>query len=92
MLLDVGAKLDLLDADGLLLLLGFLLALLLLIAVLAEIHDAADRGLSLGSNLHQVQMLFLSHAESLAGGHDAQLLAGSAGDADLTDVNLLIDA
>jgi hypothetical protein len=37
-------------------------------------------------------MLLLRHAERLASGHDAQLLAGGAGNAHLTDVDLLIDA
>jgi hypothetical protein len=37
-------------------------------------------------------MLLLRHAECLTGGHDAQLLAGGAGDTNLTDVNLFVDA
>ena len=50
------------------LLLGFLFALLLLKAVLAVVHDLADRRLRLGSNQNQIHILVVSQSERLASG------------------------
>ena len=92
MLLNVRAKFDLFDVDGLLLLLGFLLPFLLFIAVLAKIHDAADRRFCLWRNLDEVEMLFLGHAQRFARRHDAELLTRSARHADFADVDLFVDS
>ena len=65
---------------------------MLFIAVLTEIHDAANRRFGLRGNLHEVEMLFLCHAQGIAGSHDAELFAFGAGHAHFTNANFLIDA
>ena len=61
MLIDVRTQLDLFDADGLLLLFGFFLALLLLITELPKVHNAANRRFCIRRYLDQVKMLLLRH-------------------------------
>jgi hypothetical protein len=51
----VGAELDLLDLDRLLLLARFGFAFLLFVLELAEIHDLADRRIGVGRDLDQVE-------------------------------------
>ena len=92
MLLDIGTKLYFLDRNDLLLLLGFFFPFLLFISVLAEIHDAAYRRLSLRSNLHEIQMLLHRHVQSIFSRHDAELFAARARHANLTDANLFINS
>ena len=60
---DTAGELNLLDLDNGLLLLCFLLSLVALKAVLAVIHDAAYRRLRVGSDEHQIEILFVSHGE-----------------------------
>ena len=91
-LFNVGAKLNFFDVNNLLLLLRFLFPLLLFIAVLTEVHDAAHRRLCLRRNLDEVKMLFFGHTQCVTSCHDAQLFSFGAGHAHFTDANFLIDA
>ena len=92
MLLNVRPQLDLLDRDDLLLLLRLFLPLLLLVTVLAEIHDAADRRLCLRRDLDEIEMLLFRHAQGVARRHDAELLAGRARDAHLANADFFVDS
>ena len=91
MRVDAIGDLNLLQLDGLLLLLGFLFALLLLEAVLAVVHDLADRRLRLGSNQNQIHILVVSQSERLAGTHDPERLSLCVDDPNLPYINSLID-
>ena len=91
MRVDAVGDLNLLQLDGLLLLLGFLFALLLLKAVLAVVHDLADRRLRLGSNQNQIHILVVSQSERLAGTHDPERLSLCVDDPNLPYINSLID-
>src|SRR6478672_13332267 len=53
---DLGSELDLLDVDLRLVLAGQLGLLLQLVSVLAVVHDSADRRISLGRDLDQVEV------------------------------------
>ena len=63
----------------------------LLEAVLAVVHDLADRGLGAGGDFHQVEVLFIGDVQSRRGGHDAQLGAVIPDEADFLITDLLID-
>jgi len=91
MLLDVRTQLDLLERDDLLLLLRLFLPLLLFVAILAEIHDPADRRLRFRRNLDEIEMLLFRHAQGIACRHDAKLLARCARDAHLSNADFLVD-
>src|SRR5690606_24232975 len=76
----VGARADpqLLELRDVLLLLRLGVFLLLRVAELAVIEQAAHRRLRHGRNLHQVDFRFLRHPESFLGRNDAELLTGQA--------------
>ena len=59
-------------------------------AELSVVHELAHRRDRLRGDLHQVQTALLSDAQRLVGGHDAQLLAGIADQADLFVVDLFV--
>ena len=59
--------------------------------VLAIVHELAHRRRGLGGNLHQVQSLFLSDVQTLRRGHNAQLFAVFADEADLLIPDLFIE-
>ena len=88
---DVQGKADLLDLNDLLVLLGFLFALLLLEAVFAVVQDLAHRRLRLGRDLHQIQVLLLRQTQRLPAGHDAQLAAVCADQANFPVTDGLVD-
>lgn len=75
MLVGLGADLDFLDLDRGRALSGFLLLLLGFVLELSEIHDATNRGLRVGSDLDEVQTLFLSDGQGFARGQNAKLRA-----------------
>src|SRR5690348_12561197 len=75
-LVDLRPELDLLDVDHLLVLLRGPRALLLLVLVLAEIHDPADGRHGRGRNLDEVEALRPRQRERLRRRHDAELCAG----------------
>nr|DAY57724.1 MAG TPA: hypothetical protein [Caudoviricetes sp.] len=70
---------------------GFLFLLAALEPVLAIVHELAHRRRSLGGNLHQVQSLFLGDVQTLRRGHNAQLFAVFADEADLLIPDLFIE-
>src|SRR6185503_10284917 len=90
-LVDLRAELDLFDLDHLLVLASLARALLLLVLVLPEIHDAADRRVGRRGNLDQVEPLLLGDRQRLWRRHDAELCAGVVDDADFPDPDAFVD-
>ena len=80
---DAGAHPDLLDLHDLLILLGFLFTLLLIEAEFGIVHDLADRGDSIGRDLHKVKALLLRQLVGFVGRHNTQLGTVSTDQADL---------
>src|SRR5580658_3354612 len=72
-IVHVDTKLYFLDRNGLLLFLGFALALFILVQEFPIIHDAANRRLRGRGNFHQIQVSFAGHLERLEGRHHANL-------------------
>src|SRR5262249_30078463 len=72
-LVHLGTELNLLDLDDLLVLLGLSGALLFLVLVASEVHDAANRRRRRGRNFDQVKSLLLGNNERLLRRHDSQL-------------------
>src|SRR6185436_7054950 len=89
-LVDLRAELDLLDLDHFLVLARFTRPFLLLVLVLPEVHDPADRRDGGRRNFHQVEPLGLGDRQRLWRRHDAQLLAGVVDHADFTDADSLV--
>src|SRR6185436_18317316 len=85
------AELDLFDLDHLLVLASLTRALLLLVLVLPEIHDAADRRVGRRGDLDQVEPLLLGDGQRLRRRHDAKLCAGIVDDADFPDPDAFVD-
>ena len=88
---NAGRHTDFLDLHHTLVLTGFLLALGLLEAELAVVHDLADGGNGVGGNLDQVQVLLLSDTLSFHSGHDAQLFTGLRDQTNLLVPDFFID-
>ena len=88
---DIGRHSDFLDLNDVLILLGFLFLLHLLEAELAVVHDLADGRDGVGSDLNQIQLLFLCHTQSGFSRHDTQLGAVRADDAKLFVPDFFID-
>ena len=74
-----------------LILLGFLLALGLLKAELAVVHEPAHRRRGLRGDLDQIKALLVGDVLRLRGRHDAELLAGRADETDLAVPDLFVD-
>ena len=91
-LVDLGTELDFLDEDDLLVLLGLPVPLLLLVLVLAEVHDAADRRHGSRGDLDQVESLLLGDGQRCRWRHDAQLLPVLVDHADFTDADAFVDS
>src|SRR5216683_544183 len=72
-IVHVDTKLYFFDRNGLLLFLGFALALFVLVQEFPIVHDAANRRLRGWGNFHQVQVSFAGHLERLEGRHHANL-------------------
>lgn len=68
------------------------LLFVLVVLVLAVIHDSADRGPLVGGDFHKIQARIASPLESLLCGNDSQLLSLFAHDSNRCDTNVLIDA
>src|SRR5688572_28003830 len=84
-LVDLRPELDLLDEDHLLVPFRFAAALLLLVLVLAEVHDPANRRHRRRRDLDEVEPLLAGDGERLRRRHDAELLAGVVDDADFAN-------
>ena len=89
-LVDLRPELDLLDQDHLLVLLRFARALLLLVLILPEVHDAADRRHGGRRDLDQVESLLLRYGQGLRRRHDAELLPGVVDDPDFPDADAFV--
>ena len=74
-IVGAGAKLNFLDRDRDLLLLGLVRLLLRFVLVLAEIDDPANRGIGVRSNFHEVQSFITCGANGVAHVHHAELLS-----------------
>jgi hypothetical protein len=75
MRINLRTKLDFLDLGGVLVLLGFLVALGLFVAVFAEIDHPANRRNGCGSDLDQVNAVAAGQVQRFTQTHDAELLA-----------------
>src|SRR5216683_1441437 len=89
-LVDLRPELDLFDLDHLLVLASLARALLLLVLVLPEIHDAADRRHGGRRDLDQVEPLLLGDREGLWRRHDAELRAGVVDHPDFADADAFV--
>src|SRR5436190_933770 len=89
---DLRTELDLLDLDLALMLPSLLPLLLLLVPVLAVVHDLRDRRVRLGGHLDQVEVLPVGVFASLVGGLDPELRAVVVDEPDLRDANRIVDA
>lgn len=88
---NAGGHTDLFDLDDVLILLGFLFPLGLLEAVLAVVHHLADRRGRFGGNFDQVKTCLCGNGQSVARGHDPELLTIGGNQADLFIPDILID-
>src|SRR5688572_11756119 len=91
-LVVLGPELDLLDLDDALVLLGLARTLLLLVLVLAKVHDPADRWHRCRGDLDQVESLLTGDGYGLRRRHDPELRAGLVDYADFTDPDALVGA
>ena len=91
-IVHVNTKLYFLDRNRFLFLLGFALALFVLVQKFPVIHDAANRRLRGRGNLHQIQVSFAGHPQRLEGRHHANLLPFVTDHANLARPDALIHA
>src|SRR5262245_13072998 len=91
-LVHLGTELDFLDLDDLLMPSCFAGPLLLLVLILAEIHDAADRRACRRRDLDEVEALLLRDGQRLGRRHDAELLPGVVDDANFSYPDSLVHA
>lgn len=75
MSIDIQGELNLLDLDGMLIFSRLFFTLRLFKAILAVVHDLADRRLCLGSDLDEVEILFVRDMLGVGSRHDAELSA-----------------
>jgi len=66
--------------------------LILLVLVLAEVHDLADRRVGVGRNLYEIETLLSGDPERLRERFDSQLGAVAPDQADLTSADAVVDA
>ena len=88
---DTGGHTDLLDLHHMLVLFGLLVPFGLLKFEFSVIHELANGRDGVGGNLDQVHTRVIGVALGLRGGHDAELRAVRADQADLAVTDLLID-
>ena len=92
MLFNIGTKLYLLHRNYLLLLFSFLFPFLLLVFIFTKIHNPANRRFCLRGHLYQIKVLFLSHAQSISGLHNTELLTISTCYTHFPDTDFLINS
>ena len=90
-LADAGRHPNLLHLNDVLILARFLLALGLLEAILAVVHDLAHGRVGARGDLHEIEILLLSDLQRFLGRHDAELRTVLADDADLLIADVVID-
>ena len=91
-LADARPVLDLFDLDGVGLLARLALTLLLLVAHLAPVHHADDRGIGVGTHLDQVEAGFVGPPAGIVEGDDAELFAVVGDQPDRALADPFIDA
>jgi hypothetical protein len=91
-IVDGRAHLDLLDLDDLLFLAGLGSLLLLLVFVLAVVHQLADGRLGVGRDFDDVESFFLAQCERLIQADLAILMAIVADQEDGFGIDLVVDA
>jgi hypothetical protein len=91
-IVDGRAHLDLLDLDDLLLLAGLVGLFLLLVFVLAIVHQLADRRLVVGRDLDHVETLFLAQRQGLIEAQFAIFVAVLADQENGARGDLIVDA
>src|SRR3954463_10116389 len=89
---DLRTELDLLDVDLALMLPSLLSLLLLLVPVLAVVHDLRDRRIRLGRDLDEVEVLPVGVLAGLVGGLDTELRAVVVDEPDVRDTDRIVDA
>ena len=89
--IDAGGQADLLDLHHALVFARLFLALGLLKAELAVVHDAADRRLGLRRDLDEVHTALNGDLKRLLRGHDAELLAARVDQADFLVADFFVD-
>ena len=85
------AEFDFLDLHHFLTGLHFLRLFLFLIAELAVIHQAADRGLRVRCDFHQIHIGLFGHAQRFGCTDNTDLGAVDAGQSDLRNPDLAVD-
>ena len=88
---NAGGHTDFFDFDYALVFAGFLLALGLLEAELAVVHDFAHGGDGVGRDLDQVKALLLGQLQCILSGHDTELFAGVGDQTNLFVADFLIE-
>lgn len=88
----LGAQLDFLDFNRLLLLARFAFSPLPFILKLAEIHNTAHRRIGIGRNLYQIQPFGPGQFQRIARVYNTNIIIGIGNHADFADTNILIDA
>ena len=91
-ILSLGSHLDFFDIDTRRLLLGLCGTLARLVLVLAVIHDAADRRVRVGRNLHEIEPSLFRCKQSLADAHNTKHFPCVDDDTDFLGSNGAIDA
>src|SRR5262245_35861830 len=91
-LVDLRTELDLFDLDHALVLLRFAAALLLLVLILAEVHDSADGRYRSGRNLDQIQPFLLGDRQRGGRRHDPELLPVLVDHADFSNTDAFVGA
>ena len=89
---DFEAQTHFLKIVGVGLLAGLLLFFLLVINVLAIIHDAAHGRFGFRRNLDKIEFHLQRLGPPLIRGHDSQLIAGRSDDTDRLGLDLVVDA
>src|SRR5262249_49072400 len=89
-LVHLRAELDLLDLDDLLVLLRRPRALLLLVLIAPEVHDAAHRRIGGRGDLDEVESLLSRDGQRLRRRHDPELRAVLVDDADFPDPDAFV--
>ena len=89
---DLGPELHLLDDDVGRPLARFLASLILFVLPLAEVHDPANRRISVRRNLDEVESLFACHRERLGKRLHPVLGAVAPDEQDLASANAIVDA
>ncbi len=91
MIFDGGGQANLFDGNDLLILAELTLFLGLLEAILAVVHELANRRTGLRRDLDKVKLPLLCQGQRVPAGHDAQLFAVLIHDAHLAVANLLVN-